>query len=160
MKLPTKLISSVAQQVGYRRREFKLVVCESVTLQDLNWSGGTRSEYHAVELETDKVLSAPSINRPHPMDNENEGARGAVFRRSARYAGTVQQQEKLAMAPTFVLEKYAHLGDEEKFRAAVAVHQSLTLTPLTRSEILEILDEVKKKVEEMPILEEMLILTE
>lgn len=94
VELPIKIISSVAQQVGYRRRKFRLVVCESVTLQDLNWSGGTRNEYHGVNLETNDVSSAPKINRPHPMNNESEGARvalrsGVAILRTGYFCGQV-----------------------------------------------------------------------
>jgi len=54
---------------AYRGKKFQVVAAESVTLQDLNWSGGSRSSYRACTLSgqalggTDRfALMAPWLN--------------------------------------------------------------------------------------------------
>lgn len=58
--------------LNYRKRKVRILARESVTLQELNWSGGTINYYHAVDLITNEV-SSPDLSRPHPMDNVHEG---------------------------------------------------------------------------------------
>lgn len=67
-----KEIAEIAKALGYRRKKYLLFPSYHVTLQGLNWSGGSRSEYTAVDLVT---LSTRQPGRPHPMNNAAEGAR-------------------------------------------------------------------------------------
>ncbi len=60
---------------SYRRKKVSVEPRESVTLMDLNWSGGTRSEYRAVSLDGQQTggSSLPYSARA-PWDNPAEGA--------------------------------------------------------------------------------------
>ena len=58
--------------VGYKRRKVLLHSATTVCLMDLNWSGGTRSEYASVNLATGTVQTiGDSIT--HPDHNTWEG---------------------------------------------------------------------------------------
>lgn len=54
----------------YRGRKFKVSAVEKVILHDLNWGGGTRSKYVAVNLSSGQVNS-PEI--PAPWNHQAEG---------------------------------------------------------------------------------------
>lgn len=79
MELPATQFRSLCTQLGYRRRKVLVKVVDSITLTDLNWSGGTRNTYHAMKLETGEIKTASQLSVPHPMDNEMEGARVALI---------------------------------------------------------------------------------
>lgn len=49
---------------GYSGRKFEAVICDSVSLQNTYWSGGTRSSYAVIELDTGK--SSPIANNSAP----------------------------------------------------------------------------------------------
>lgn len=71
--VPTKSIPFVKTLFpGYRKREIRVIVSDSVTLHDLNWSGGTRSEYIMVDLrrKTTTGIGSKSVS---PWDNKDEG---------------------------------------------------------------------------------------
>lgn len=73
---------------GYTGRKFRVQVCTHVSLSDLHWSGGTRSEYVAVELSSGRRSPA----RTGTPWNGAEGARveipaGAVVVEHARFMG-------------------------------------------------------------------------
>src|SRR5690606_36366666 len=70
--------ASLCSQIGYRRKKLWVRRSESVTMHGLNWSGGSRTEYAAADIMQGKVQTAPQLGRPHPMNNENEGARIAM----------------------------------------------------------------------------------
>lgn len=72
--VPTKEVQAIATMLGYRRKKVNVTVTESVTLCGLNWSGGSINRYHAVDLDTGKSVTR-NFSAPHPMFNENEGAR-------------------------------------------------------------------------------------
>jgi hypothetical protein len=74
---PTKEVQSIATMLGYRRKKVQFVITESVTLQGLNWSGGSINRYHAVDLITGRSTTQ-NFSAPHPMFNENEGAQVAL----------------------------------------------------------------------------------
>jgi len=67
-----KEIAAICKSLGYRRKKYALYVTERVTLQGLNWSGGSRSVYTAIDLATGHA-STPNLSRPHPMNNAAEG---------------------------------------------------------------------------------------
>jgi hypothetical protein len=49
----------------YNGRKFRLSLCDKVTLHDAYWSGGSRTEYRAVNLDTGEFSSAnPQITNP------------------------------------------------------------------------------------------------
>jgi hypothetical protein len=75
--IPTKEVQSIATMLGYRRKKVQVVPTESVTLNGLNWSGGSINKYHAVDLVTGKSVTR-NFSAPHPMFNENEGAQVAL----------------------------------------------------------------------------------
>ena len=56
----------------YRKHRVNIDLSGSVTLHDLNWSGGTRSEYKAC-TKIGKDAAAPDLNSPAPWDNKFEG---------------------------------------------------------------------------------------
>ena len=78
IELPATEFRSICSQLGYRRRKVRVQATESVMLTDLNWSGGTRNTYHGLDIESGAIATASQLSRPHPMDNEAEGARVAL----------------------------------------------------------------------------------
>ncbi len=78
IELPATEFRSICAQLGYRRRKVRIQATESVMLTDLNWSGGTRNTYHGLDIESGAIATASQLSRPHPMDNEAEGARVAL----------------------------------------------------------------------------------
>jgi len=71
----TKDIKPIIQATfpKYKKREVILEVTEKVTFHNLNWSGGTRSEYRACDIAGNPVDSKVNINRPAPWQNPYEG---------------------------------------------------------------------------------------
>lgn len=69
---------SICTQLGYRKRHVNIVSATSVTLQNLNWDGGSRNEYSAVDLREGTVKRSPNLGMAHPMENEYEGAKIAM----------------------------------------------------------------------------------
>lgn len=60
---------------SYRRKKVSIKASETVTFNDLNWSGGTRSEYRAVSLDGSQVGgSTLPYSARAPWDNPAEGA--------------------------------------------------------------------------------------
>lgn len=74
---PASEFKSLCLQLGYRRRTVVVAAVESVTLQGLNWDGGSKYVYSAVDLQSGKAVT-PELGIAHPMFNENEGARIAM----------------------------------------------------------------------------------
>lgn len=58
---------------NYSGRTFKAEVCESATLTDTYWSGGTRSTYRMIELATGKATEPNGIAAPHHFGGTLEG---------------------------------------------------------------------------------------
>ena len=89
--LDTKAIAPIARMLSYRKRQFALTVTTRVTLQDLNWSGGTRSEYHAIRL-ADLATASPQLSVRPPWDNPAEGTTveipaGVAIARTGHFCG-------------------------------------------------------------------------
>lgn len=57
----------------YRGRKFKVQATEKVTLHDLNWSGGSRSQYRTCTLNGTPAGSADRYNAMAPWENIAEG---------------------------------------------------------------------------------------
>jgi hypothetical protein len=53
---------------AYRKRKVWVRATESVTLLDLNWSGGTRSEYRACTLDGKALGNTDKYNAMAPWD--------------------------------------------------------------------------------------------
>lgn len=83
--------------VGYRKKKVKVVCTETVKLCELNWSGGTRNEYHCVDIISGEI-SSPKLGVVHPLDNEYEGARikipeGTLILRTGHFLGKPSTME-------------------------------------------------------------------
>jgi len=78
---------------SYRRKKVYLRVVESVTFSDLNWSGGTRSEYRACTLDGQLTGSMDKYHTLAPWDpRQVEGAtvplpQGHVVVRGGHFCG-------------------------------------------------------------------------
>ncbi len=57
----------------YRGRRFVIEARETVTLHDLNWSGGTRNQYRTATLDGQAVGQSDRYNRMAPWENPAEG---------------------------------------------------------------------------------------
>jgi hypothetical protein len=58
---------------SYRGRKFRIYASDTIVLSDLNWSGGTRSQYRAITIEGFPVGSTDIYNQMAPWDNPAEG---------------------------------------------------------------------------------------
>lgn len=72
--------SEIAQVVAatfpeYKGRLYRVRAAESVTLYDLNISGGTRNQYRACTIEGESLKTADRFNQAAPWDNPAEGLR-------------------------------------------------------------------------------------
>jgi hypothetical protein len=54
----------LAAAPSYRKHKFSASACDSITLTDTYWSGGTRSTYVAVHIDTLKTGPAPQYDPP------------------------------------------------------------------------------------------------
>jgi len=63
---------------SWRGRKARVRPVESMTLHDLNWSGGTRSQYVAIELATLRRAAGEHMNMPAPWANPFEGKQIAL----------------------------------------------------------------------------------
>lgn len=63
--------------LAYRKRTVRVVSTLSVTLYGLNWEGGSKSVYSVVDIINWRAFT-PELGIPHPLDNENEGAKIAM----------------------------------------------------------------------------------
>jgi len=57
----------------YTAKKFAIQASETITLHDLNWSGGTRSQYRTCTLDGQPTGSADKFNAMAPWDNPAEG---------------------------------------------------------------------------------------
>jgi hypothetical protein len=57
----------------YRRKKVWVYAAETVTLHDLNWSGGTRAEYRTCTIDGQSAGTAAKYNAMAPWDNIAEG---------------------------------------------------------------------------------------
>jgi hypothetical protein len=58
---------------GYKGRKIRIVVQDSVTLIDLNWSGGTRCQYRACTLAGEPLGNTDRFAAMAPWVNPAEG---------------------------------------------------------------------------------------
>lgn len=71
---PASEFKALCQRLGYRKKTVRIWTGTHVTLTGLNWSGGSKTQYHAFSLEDGK-LSSPRLDGPPPLANPAEGAR-------------------------------------------------------------------------------------
>lgn len=57
----------------YRKRQVIIKATTSVTFSDLNWSGGTKSEYRACTIDGRPVEAKYDMSAPAPWNNPFEG---------------------------------------------------------------------------------------
>lgn len=60
---------------NYRGRKLKVAVASTVTLHNVNWGGGTRSQYKAVSLDATK---SGTYEAPAPWAHTHEGLKVAI----------------------------------------------------------------------------------
>jgi hypothetical protein len=77
----------------YRRQKVYVRAAETVTLTDLNWSGGTRSEYRACKTDGEFIGSTDRFHQYAPWDGRQvEGLavpvpRGSIVVRGGHFCG-------------------------------------------------------------------------
>lgn len=81
---------------NYRRKTVRLHTTSSVTLQDLNWSGGTRSEYKACKLDGTLTGGSDRYHQIAPWENPAEGMTlpipaGMIMVRGGHFCGKESQ---------------------------------------------------------------------
>lgn len=89
---PASLFAHILKPLNYRKRKVYVQACESVTLMDLNWSGGTRSEYRAMTVDGRPLGNSLAYSALHPANNHAEGAsvplpQGAIMVRTGYFCG-------------------------------------------------------------------------
>ena len=57
----------------YRKKKVIVSISESITLHDLNWSGGTRAEYRACTIDGRSLDNQYNMSAPAPWNNPFEG---------------------------------------------------------------------------------------
>ena len=62
-------------QIGYKRKSVVIKAAETVTLHDLNWSGGTRAEYSVFTIDGQYVSNTLPYSALAPWANRAEGAK-------------------------------------------------------------------------------------
>ena len=80
----------------YKRRVITVQASETVTFHDLNWSGGTRSEYRACTLDGQPLGGSAKYNAQAPWDNQAEGKtiplpQGSVMVQGGHFCGKVSR---------------------------------------------------------------------
>lgn len=71
---PSSDFKAICQRLGYRKKTVRVWPGTHVTLSGLNWSGGSKTQYHAFSL-VDGRLSSPRFDGPPPWANPVEGVR-------------------------------------------------------------------------------------
>ena len=72
--LSSKLFPDLCRAFGYRKRNVFLSACTSITITGVNWSGGSRTIYTQVFLESLSVQTAGHLGVPASWNNPYEGA--------------------------------------------------------------------------------------
>ena len=84
-----------AADPSYRKRQCRIVPSATVTLHDLNWSGGTRAEYTTIDLATGlRIADTAKYSALAPWRNPAEGAslpipEGIVVVQTGHFCGKV-----------------------------------------------------------------------
>jgi len=75
LRLKTKEVKHIVEATfpDYRKREVTVEARESVTFHDLNWDGGTKSEYRACHITGSTSDRRLDMGRPAPWANPYEG---------------------------------------------------------------------------------------
>ncbi len=75
IRLKTKEVRHIVDATfpDYRRKEVVVDARESVTFHDLNWSGGSKSEYRACAIDGASNDRRLDMGRPAPWNNPYEG---------------------------------------------------------------------------------------
>ena len=75
MKAKSKDFKSIIRATfpKYRKRSVNIEQRDNVMLYDLNWSGGTRSEYRACTVNGRTIENKVNLGGPAPWDNPYEG---------------------------------------------------------------------------------------
>ena len=73
--IQSKLVKPIilATFPDYRKRKVYLKSQTEVTLSDLNWSGGSKSEYRACTIDGKEIPSKYNLGGPAPWNNPFEG---------------------------------------------------------------------------------------
>jgi len=74
IKRNAKEFSELCRALGYRKKTVYVSATTSVTITGVNWSGGSRSTYHGVDLESGRINTASHFGIPAPWANQYEGA--------------------------------------------------------------------------------------
>ena len=74
-KVATKTLKSIVAATfpKYRKRDVYVTQSETTTISDVNWSGGTRSEYRACTIDGKALETAVNMSGPAPWENPFEG---------------------------------------------------------------------------------------
>ena len=73
-----KEFKSILRHINYRKRQVAIRAAEYVTLNNLNWDGGSRNSYAAFTLDGAPLGNADKHHAPAPWENAAEGARVLV----------------------------------------------------------------------------------
>jgi hypothetical protein len=94
IKVTRKQVELLARATfpAYRGRTFRVEATSEVTLFDLNWSGGSRSQYRTCTLAGEPIGSADKHNQVAPWNQTAEGQtvpvpQGAVCVRHSMFCG-------------------------------------------------------------------------
>ena len=74
-KVATKHLKSIVNATfpDYRKRSVFLKVAEKTTISDVNWSGGTKSEYRACTIDGNPLETKVNMGLLPPWENPYEG---------------------------------------------------------------------------------------
>ena len=75
MKAASKNFKTIIKATfpNYRKRSVYIQQSDNITLYDLNWSGGTKSEYRACTIDGRPIENKVNLGGPAPWDNPYEG---------------------------------------------------------------------------------------
>lgn len=74
-KVSSKSMKSIitATFPKYRKRSVFVSASDKTTISDVNWSGGTRSEYRACSIDGRPLETKANMHGPAPWENPYEG---------------------------------------------------------------------------------------
>ncbi len=75
IKIKTKEVRHIIDATfpDYRKHNVYIWPDDSVTLHDLNWSGGSRSDYQFCSLDGKRITTNFDMHSPAPWNNKYEG---------------------------------------------------------------------------------------